>query len=93
MVNPPLADARVGITGVGASLPERVLSTADLQRQVEEASGLTLPAGLFSVVTGIDQRRPNSSVERTICETSRSTRCLRAIDCRSSTFRRSVTSS
>ena len=57
MVNPPLADARVGITGVGASLPERVLSTADLQRQVEEASGLTLPAGLFSVVTGIDQRR------------------------------------
>jgi 3-oxoacyl-[acyl-carrier-protein] synthase-3 len=50
-------DVRVGITGVGASLPERVLSTTDLQRQVEQASELTLPAGLFAMVTGIDRRR------------------------------------
>jgi 3-oxoacyl-(acyl-carrier-protein) synthase III len=50
-------EIRVGITGIGASLPDRVLSTADLQQQVEQASGLCLPPGLFSLVTGIERRR------------------------------------
>src|SRR3954447_1949011 len=36
---------------------------------------------------------PNSSVERSIADTSRNTRCRSATACRSSTFRRSVTSS
>ncbi|HEX6968673.1 MAG TPA: ketoacyl-ACP synthase III [Micromonosporaceae bacterium] len=61
MTSPPPprhpGDARVGITGIGASLPEQVLGTAELQQRVETASGLTLPARLFALITGIDRRR------------------------------------
>jgi acyl-CoA:acyl-CoA alkyltransferase len=46
----------VGITAVGASLPERVLTSAELQARVEEASGLALQPGLFEQMTGIRQR-------------------------------------
>ncbi|HEX5542633.1 MAG TPA: 3-oxoacyl-[acyl-carrier-protein] synthase III C-terminal domain-containing protein [Micromonospora sp.] len=53
----PPAAHRIGITAVGASLPDRVLSTADLQQQVEQASGLSLPPGMFTRITGIDRRR------------------------------------
>ncbi len=49
--------ARVGITAVGASLPERMLSTTALQQRVATASGVYLPADLFSRTTGIDNRR------------------------------------
>ncbi|MBO4208979.1 3-oxoacyl-ACP synthase III family protein [Micromonospora echinofusca] len=47
----------VGITAVGVSLPEQVVRTVDLQQRVAEASGLALPAGLFSMMTGVEQRR------------------------------------
>jgi 3-oxoacyl-[acyl-carrier-protein] synthase-3 len=48
---------RVGITAVAACLPERELSTADLQERVAVASGLPLPAGMFAQATGIHRRR------------------------------------
>ncbi|GGQ54512.1 3-oxoacyl-ACP synthase III family protein [Couchioplanes azureus] len=48
---------RVGITAVASALPEREVSTADLQRRVATASGLPLPAGMFARATGIDRRR------------------------------------
>ena len=48
---------RVGITAVAACLPEREVSTADLQERVAVASGLPLPAGLFTQTTGIERRR------------------------------------
>ncbi|OJF11745.1 3-oxoacyl-ACP synthase III family protein [Couchioplanes caeruleus] len=49
--------ARVGITAVASALPEREVTTADLQQQVAAASGLPLPAGMFAQATGIDRRR------------------------------------
>ncbi|GAA2266561.1 ketoacyl-ACP synthase III [Streptomyces amakusaensis] len=48
---------RVGITGVGAFLPERVVESEGLRRQVSRSSGLPLPEGLFERVTGIVTRR------------------------------------
>lgn len=48
---------RVGITAVGAFLPERVVTTDDLQRRVERASGRQLPRGLFRLMSGITSRR------------------------------------
>ncbi|WP_416904724.1 3-oxoacyl-ACP synthase III family protein [Micromonospora echinospora] len=48
---------RVGITAVGASLPEQVVPTAELQHRIAEASGLPLPAGLLTRMTGITSRR------------------------------------
>ncbi|MEV8506138.1 3-oxoacyl-[acyl-carrier-protein] synthase III C-terminal domain-containing protein [Actinoplanes sp. NPDC051475] len=48
---------RVGITAVASVLPEREVTTADLQDQVAAASGLPLPAGMFAQTTGIDRRR------------------------------------
>lgn len=53
----PRTPSRVGITAVGASLPERVLATADLERQVAQASGFALPSGIFTSMTGIERRR------------------------------------
>lgn len=47
---------RVGITATGAYLPERVLTTAELQRDIERASGLRLPERLFETVSGIGHR-------------------------------------
>lgn len=48
---------RVGITAVGTSLPDQVVSSAELQERVGAASGLTLPPGLFEQMTGIATRR------------------------------------
>jgi 3-oxoacyl-[acyl-carrier-protein] synthase III len=48
---------RVGITAVAACLPEREVTTADLQERVAVASGLPLPAGMFAQATGIERRR------------------------------------
>ncbi|TDC45217.1 ketoacyl-ACP synthase III [Micromonospora sp. KC207] len=61
MVDPtaPLSPARgrVGITAVGASLPEHAVPTGEVQRRLAEASGLTLPDGLLARMTGISSRR------------------------------------
>jgi 3-oxoacyl-[acyl-carrier-protein] synthase III len=46
----------VGITAVGAYLPERVLTTAELQRRVQRASRVRLPRGLFERMSGIAKR-------------------------------------
>jgi 3-oxoacyl-[acyl-carrier-protein] synthase III len=48
---------RVGITAVASYLPERQLTTAELQESVAVASGLPLPAGMFAQATGITTRR------------------------------------
>jgi 3-oxoacyl-[acyl-carrier-protein] synthase-3 len=48
---------RVGITAVASCLPERQVSTAELQSRVAVASGLPLPAGMFAQATGITTRR------------------------------------
>jgi 3-oxoacyl-[acyl-carrier-protein] synthase III len=48
---------RVGITAVASSLPERSVTTADLQERIAAASGLPLPAGMFARATGIERRR------------------------------------
>ncbi|GIJ55853.1 3-oxoacyl-ACP synthase III family protein [Virgisporangium aurantiacum] len=47
----------VGITAVGAYLPERVLPTDALQQRVQRASGIRLPRGLFERMSGIAERR------------------------------------
>ncbi|MEU7907534.1 3-oxoacyl-[acyl-carrier-protein] synthase III C-terminal domain-containing protein [Actinoplanes sp. NPDC049118] len=47
----------MGITQVACCLPERQVTTADLQRRVTVASGLPLPAGMFAQTTGIRTRR------------------------------------
>lgn len=47
----------VGIIGAGHALPPTVLTTADLQRRVEEASGFRMPEGILEKVTGIRERR------------------------------------
>jgi 3-oxoacyl-[acyl-carrier-protein] synthase-3 len=47
---------RVGITAAAAHLPAEVMTTADLQRRVERASGLRLPRGLFEKMSGIARR-------------------------------------
>ncbi|MEV1290480.1 3-oxoacyl-[acyl-carrier-protein] synthase III C-terminal domain-containing protein [Micromonospora sp. NPDC049679] len=61
MIGTPLfhrpADVRVGITAVGAALPEQQLTTVDLQESVSRASGFALPRNLFSTMTGIERRR------------------------------------
>lgn len=49
--------ARVGITAVGASLPERVLESADMEARVAQASGLPIPPGMLQQMTGIATRR------------------------------------
>ena len=48
---------RVGITAVSGCLPEREVTTAELQDRVAAASGLPLPAGMFTQATGIERRR------------------------------------
>ncbi len=47
----------MGITGVGAALPERVVESGWLRRRVAAASGLPLPVGMFERATGIATRR------------------------------------
>ncbi|MEU4428505.1 3-oxoacyl-[acyl-carrier-protein] synthase III C-terminal domain-containing protein [Actinoplanes sp. NPDC024001] len=48
---------RVGITGVGAHLPEREVTTTELQDGVARAGSVRLPRGLFARLTGIERRR------------------------------------
>ena len=48
---------RVGITAAAGCLPDREVTTADLQQRVAAASGLPLPAGMFAQATGIERRR------------------------------------
>jgi 3-oxoacyl-[acyl-carrier-protein] synthase-3 len=48
---------RVGITGVGAHLPQREMTTAELQDRVARTGAIRLPRGLFARLTGIDRRR------------------------------------
>ncbi len=52
-----LSAMNVGITGVAYALPSREVPTGELQRQVAQASGLTLPPTLFEQATGIRTRR------------------------------------
>ncbi|WIM98337.1 3-oxoacyl-[acyl-carrier-protein] synthase III C-terminal domain-containing protein [Actinoplanes oblitus] len=47
----------VGITGVGAHLPEREVTTGELQDGIARAGGIRLPRGLFARLTGIERRR------------------------------------
>jgi 3-oxoacyl-[acyl-carrier-protein] synthase-3 len=49
--------SRVGITAVGAALPQRVLTTADVQDRIAAGTGLVLPDRMFAVLTGIERRR------------------------------------
>ncbi|GAA1789779.1 ketoacyl-ACP synthase III [Planosporangium flavigriseum] len=56
MTNSAQPPTRVGITATGSYLPERTLTTAELQRDLERASGLRMPERLFETVSGIDQR-------------------------------------
>jgi acyl-CoA:acyl-CoA alkyltransferase len=48
---------RVGITAVGTSLPDQVVTSTELQDRVATASGLDLTPGLFEQMTGIATRR------------------------------------
>jgi 3-oxoacyl-[acyl-carrier-protein] synthase-3 len=48
---------RVGITAAASYLPATVLTTAELQKRVERASGFRLPHGLFEKMSGITHRR------------------------------------
>ncbi|MEU8496877.1 3-oxoacyl-ACP synthase III family protein [Streptomyces lavendulae] len=48
---------RAGITAVGALLPEDVLSSDDLQREVTRRSGIALPPRTLERATGIRTRR------------------------------------
>jgi 3-oxoacyl-[acyl-carrier-protein] synthase-3 len=48
---------RVGLTAVASCLPQREVTTAELQQSVAVASGLPLPAGMFTQATGIVTRR------------------------------------
>lgn len=47
----------IGIVAAASSLPEQVMTTADLQERVEHASGLTFPRRIIEHVTGITSRR------------------------------------
>ncbi|MGW0391495.1 3-oxoacyl-ACP synthase III family protein [Streptomyces sp. NPDC003042] len=48
---------RAGITAVGSLLPEEVLSSDSLQREVTRRSGLALPPRMLTRATGIVSRR------------------------------------
>jgi 3-oxoacyl-(acyl-carrier-protein) synthase III len=50
-------ERRAGITAVAASLPEARMTTADLQRRIEESSQVTFPANVFARLSGIRERR------------------------------------
>lgn len=47
---------RVGIIGAGHTVPDRVVTTSELQANVESESGFALPPGVFEQVTGIRSR-------------------------------------
>jgi acyl-CoA:acyl-CoA alkyltransferase len=48
---------RAGITAAGSYLPADVLSSSEMQREIEQDSGLELPDNLVRRVTGIHERR------------------------------------
>jgi 3-oxoacyl-[acyl-carrier-protein] synthase-3 len=45
------------VTGVGHHLPERVVTSAEVEQLVAERSGFTLPPGIVQLLTGVRQRR------------------------------------
>jgi len=47
---------QVGITAAASYLPDRVLSTDELQEEIERASGFALPPNLIYRMTGIESR-------------------------------------
>lgn len=53
----------VGITGVGACQPDQIVTSQEVQERIEHASGLTLPCGIVSRLTGICTRRMAASDE------------------------------
>ncbi|MFG2714457.1 3-oxoacyl-ACP synthase III family protein [Streptomyces goshikiensis] len=57
LIQPSVPRPRAGITAVGSLLPEDVLTSEDLQREVARRSGLTLPPRLLTQATGIASRR------------------------------------
>ncbi|MEJ8641849.1 ketoacyl-ACP synthase III [Streptomyces sp. MS1.HAVA.3] len=56
-IQPTDPPPRAGITAVGSLLPEEVLSSDDLLREVARRSGLALPPRLLTQATGIVSRR------------------------------------
>ena len=48
---------RVGITAAASALPDHEVETAELQREIADASGLRLPDGMFEQLTGVRRRR------------------------------------
>ncbi|MGW7201157.1 3-oxoacyl-ACP synthase III family protein [Streptomyces chryseus] len=48
---------RVGITAVGASLPDQVMTSEHLRQHISASRRMSLPAGIFERVTGIVSRR------------------------------------
>ncbi|MFE1793929.1 3-oxoacyl-ACP synthase III family protein [Streptomyces sp. NPDC059525] len=56
-IQPCEPQPRVGITAVGSLLPEDVLSSDDLQREVTRRSGIALPDRMLTLATGIVSRR------------------------------------
>ena len=53
----PRQAPRVGITAVGSSLPETVLTSEQLQQRLAAESDLRLPPGMVTRMTGIMRRR------------------------------------
>jgi 3-oxoacyl-[acyl-carrier-protein] synthase-3 len=51
------AGGPIGITGAAEFLPEQVLASDEVQERVVGAAGIDLPAGMFTQLTGIGQRR------------------------------------
>lgn len=71
----------VGITAAAVDLPAEVITTGDLQRRVERASGLPLPRGLFEKMSGITRRHVAAPGEyASTLATRAAERALRAAD-------------
>ena len=47
---------RAVVTGVGHHLPERVVTSAEVEQLVADRSGFTLPPGIVQLLTGVRQR-------------------------------------
>jgi 3-oxoacyl-(acyl-carrier-protein) synthase III len=48
---------RAVVTGVGHHLPERVVTSAEVEQLVADRSGFTLPPGIVQLLTGVRERR------------------------------------
>lgn len=47
-----------GIVGIGRCLPDRVVTSAEVERMVSESAGdLRIPAGMIRLVSGVEERR------------------------------------